>query len=146
MTPTQELGAALRTNLDEVVPPGGTDTSTAFSDTEIESLLSQANSVEEASYKGWLLKATRVYRPGRLTQARVGQESYTWASTKETFDAYMKMADMWRGRIPPGTTDEGSGSSRVLVPTVPLYSTSDDIGYTTPRYRGGSDASRLWFE
>lgn len=130
MTPTDDLRLTLRMNLNEVIPPGGSDTDTLFLDAEIDNLLTQSQSIEEASWRGWVIKGMRLAMDamsstgGGLVSAQMGAEQFKWAeaSITDLFDLCKQMAQYWWDRIPAGMAPSlGGGGARILtIATVPI--------------------------
>jgi len=77
MTPTTELREELRELLDEVVPEGGTESDTRFTDAQLDKLLTVANNIYSVAAEGWVRKAAMLQRElGQIEQYSVGDESY----------------------------------------------------------------------
>lgn len=101
MTPTPELREKLRRLIDEVIPAGGADTDTRFTDTELDEILTESNYIEEAAAECWERKAARAMSErGGLEEARVGDESHRFVSLREYRDHCLAMAARFRARIP----------------------------------------------
>ena len=123
MTPTDDLRLTLRMNLDETVPPGGTDADTMFTDAEIDNLLISSQTIEEASWRGWVIKGMRIAMAtlGNLTQADMGAESFRWADPKDLLDFCKEMAGMWWDQIPAGMAPTIGGGALILsIAPVPM--------------------------
>jgi len=76
-----------------------------FTDEEIEELLSETASIEEAVSLGWLLKAASA--ADNPTTVTIGQVSETKAQATETFNICTKMHHYWDRKA-----QEVSGSSK----------------------------------
>ena len=149
MTPTDDLRLTLRMNLDETIPPGGTDADTMFTNAEIDNLLMQSQTIEEASWRGWVIKGIRLATAsaGGLVQAQMGAEQFKWADPSDLFKLCQDMAKFWFDQIPPGLApDVGGNNPRILtiypVPVPGVNVPSDvpsDIGYTTNPWAGTPD-------
>ena len=138
MTPTDDLRLTLRMNLDEVIPEGGTDADTLFTNAEIDNLLIQSQTIEEASWRGWVVKGIRLAMStaGGLISAQMGSEQFKWSDPSDLLDFCKQMAEYWWNQIPPGQSPEVggvAGGARILsiaaVPmpgiNVPYYTPSD---------------------
>jgi hypothetical protein len=131
MTPTDDLRLTLRMNLDEVIPPGGTDADTMFTDAEIDNLLSQSQTIEEASWRGWVLKGMRVAMSavGGLETAQMGSENFRWASASDFLDLAKQMAGYWWDQIPTGMTPDVGGTGIILsIAPVPMPGINVPVG------------------
>src|SRR5262245_31787177 len=117
MTPTDDLRLTLRMNLDETIPPGGTDADTMFTDAEIDNLLMQSQTIEEASWRGWVIKGIRLATAtaGGLVQAQMGSENFKWADPSDILDFCKDMAKFWYDQIPPGMAPQVGGGARILT-------------------------------
>ena len=123
MTPTDDLRLTLRMNLNEVIPPGGTDADTMFSDAEIDNLLTQSDTIEEASWRGWVIKGMRLAMAtaGGLTQAQMGSEQFKWTAPTDLFDLCKQMAQYWWDQIPAGMAPSvGAGALILSIAQVPI--------------------------
>jgi len=102
MTPTPELREKLRRLTDEVIPPGGSDTDTRFTDAELDEILEAAESVEEAAAEVWELKAARAMSErGGLEESRAGDEQHRFVSLKDYRDHCLQMAALFREKAAP---------------------------------------------
>jgi hypothetical protein len=144
VTPTPTLEAALRSNLEEVIPPGGTESDTMFSNAEVDALLTSAGSVEEASWLGWTKKAIRLFKPGTLVSARVGNESYQFIGPADARKAALEMAEFFRNLIPVGTSVYSRGVS-VIAGTQDPDVLGDTNGRPFAENWCRDDISRLGF-
>ena len=94
MTPTAELREELRELLDEVVPEGGTESDTRFTNEQLDRLLSKANNIYAAAAGGWTRKAAMFQRElGPVQSYSVGQERYDLAKAKELLEYALEMAE-----------------------------------------------------
>ncbi|HOV80763.1 MAG TPA: hypothetical protein PK728_11780 [Bacillota bacterium] len=101
MTPTPELRAELRELIDEVIPPGGTEADTRFTDTQIDALLTAASDINEAAANGWTRKAARAMSErGGLEESQAGNEKLKFVSIKDYRDHCLAMAKMYRDMVP----------------------------------------------
>ena len=101
MTPTPDLRAKLRRLIDEVIPAGGTDQDTRFTDEELDEILAAASTIEEAAAECWERKAARAFSErGGLEESRAGDESHRFVSLKEYRDHCLAMAELFRARVP----------------------------------------------
>lgn len=96
MTPTVELREELRELLDEVIPAGGADSDTRFTDAQLDKLLTRANNVYAAAAEGWTRKAAMFQRElGQVESYSVGQERYDIAKAKDLLEYALKMAETY---------------------------------------------------
>ena len=111
MEPTPELRTRLRSLIAERIPEGGDEIDTNFTTTDIDGLLKAADVIEEAAYRGWILKATWVLEGKELLiSANVGGESFNFATPFELHKAFMDMADYYKAQIPLPAQDANPGS------------------------------------
>ncbi len=113
MTPTPELRTRLRKLLNEVIPPGRTESDTRFLDTDLDMLLTEARNVYQAAAAGWTEKAAKLQDElGRVEGYSLGQEKYNLTSLKDALDYALRMAATY--------ADLGrSGSGSILVKVTP---------------------------
>ena len=136
MTPTDDLRLTLRMNLDETIPPGGTDADTLFTDAEIDNLLMQSQTIEEASWRGWVIKGIRMAMAtaGGLVSAQMGSEQFKWSDPSDLLDFCKQMAQYWYDQIPAGMAPAvGSGARILTIADVPMP------GINVPNYGYGMD-------
>lgn len=97
MTPTEELREELRELLDEVIPEGGAESDTRFSDAQINRLLSKSKNIYAAAAEGWTRKAAMFQREvGQIQSYSVGQEKYEMAKAKDLLEYALKMAETYK--------------------------------------------------
>lgn len=97
MTPKTELREELRELLDEVIPEGGAESDTRFTDTQIDRLLSRANDIYAAAADGWTRKAAMLQRElGQVEEYAVGQERYKTVNLTTAINAALNMAKTYR--------------------------------------------------
>lgn len=96
MTPTADLITELRELLDEVIPEGGTEGDTRFTDAQIDRLLSRASNIYAAAAEGWTRKAAMLQRElGQVESYSVGQERYDLRNLKDMLEYALKMAETY---------------------------------------------------
>ncbi|SFU40330.1 hypothetical protein [Alicyclobacillus macrosporangiidus] len=101
MTPTDELRNKLRRMVDEVIPAGGSDTDTRFTDAEIDELLTDASTIEDAAAEGWFRKAARAMSErGGLESSQAGDEAHKFVSLEAYRDHCMAMYQAYKQRVP----------------------------------------------
>lgn len=99
MTPTDELRAKLRRLLDEVIPPGGTESDTRFTTEEIDELLTEASNLDQAAAEGWTRKAARAMSErGGLEESQAGDERHRFVSIQAYRDHCLAMAQLYASR------------------------------------------------
>lgn len=109
MMPTAELKDQLRLLIDEVIPNGGSDTDTRFTDAELDSIIAEAVDIYAAASEAWFRKAARAMSErGGLEESTAGDERLKFVSLQEYEDHCLRMADMYGKRSKIG------GRSRVL--------------------------------
>lgn len=148
MDPTDTLRRVLRGNLEERIPPGGSQTDTLFANDEIDELLIDSGSIEEASWRGWLRKGLRVLQPGTLVSANMGSETFKFQDPAALQKIAQGQADYWYGLIPPGDVPAsvvpGSRVIEVAGPVLPGINAPATDGLSWRSIRLSGDASRLW--
>lgn len=131
MTPTDDLRLTLRMNLNEMIPEGGTDADTMFLDAEIDNLLIQSKTIEEASWRGWVVKCMRLAEAslsgggggGALVQAQMGSEQFKWSEPTQAdiSSGCQDIVKYWWDQIPLGTAPSIGGGARILtIAQVPI--------------------------
>lgn len=121
MEPTAELRTRLRRLIDERIPSGGTDADTRFTDAEIDDLLTEASSIEEAAAAGWRQKAAwAMSERGGLEKSRAGDEAHEFVSLETYRDHCLKMAAHYADQVP------GRGSRLLEFDPPEIYETGDE--------------------
>lgn len=101
MTPTPELRERLRRLIDEVIPQGGTEADTRFTDAELDEILEAAQYIEEAAAECWERKAARAMSErGGLEESQAGDQRFRFVSLTDFRDHCMRMAELYRSKIP----------------------------------------------
>ncbi|MDI6872274.1 MAG: hypothetical protein QME79_13180 [Bacillota bacterium] len=96
MTPTVELRTRLRKLLGEVIPAGGSDADTRFLNSEIDQLLSDADSLYRAASTGWTIKAAQLQAElGQIEEYSVGQERYRVVNLQTALRSALDMAERY---------------------------------------------------
>lgn len=96
MIPTAELREELRELLDEVIPEGGTESDTRFTDVQLDKMLSKARNVYAAAAEGWTRKAAMFQRElGQVQSYSVGQERYDLQKLNELLSYALTMAETY---------------------------------------------------
>lgn len=96
MTPTAELREELRELLDEVIPEGGTESDTRFTDAQLDRILAQTRNIYAAAAEGWTRKAAMAQREiGQIKSYSVGQEKYDMADLTSLLEYALKMAETY---------------------------------------------------
>jgi len=93
MTPTNDLRGRLRKLLNEVIPPGGTESDTNFFDVDLDELLIEAVSIYGAAAAGWTMKAGMLQE--QLERYSAGQEQYNITTLKDKISHALAMADRY---------------------------------------------------
>ena len=96
MTPTAELREELRELLDEVIPEGGAESDTRFTDAQLDRLLGKSRNIYAAAAEGWTRKAAMFQREmGQIKSYSVGQERYDMADLTSLLEYALKMAETY---------------------------------------------------
>jgi hypothetical protein len=111
MTPAPELRTRLRRLLNEVIPAGGSETDTNFTDDELDVLLSEAPNIYSAAAAGWTMKAGLLQ--AQIESYTVGQERYDMTSLKDQLSYALSMAQQYTNMA------KVSGGSIILRLTPP---------------------------
>lgn len=105
MTPDDTLRAKLRLFLDERIPAGGLAADTRFSADDIDTLLSEAATIQAAAAAGWRLKAAwAMSERGGLQESQAGSERLKFVSLESYRDHCLAMAALYEAQA------AGSGS------------------------------------
>lgn len=114
MKVTIELRAKLRKWLNEKIPSGGSDTDTRFTDTDIDELIIDADTLDGAASQGWLEKAGMVAEElGAITETATGDERYKYRSLKEQHNYCLKMKEEYAAK-------ENSNENEDTLPSLML--------------------------
>ncbi len=120
MIPTDELRAELRELLDEMIPAGGTERDTRFTNSQIDVLLTAASDINEAAANGWTRKAARAMSErGGLQESQAGNERLKFVTLESYRDHCLQMAEMFRGLAP------GRGSRLMAFDAPDVLGTGD---------------------
>ncbi len=101
MTPTIELRNELRELLNEVIPDGGTESDTRFTDAQLDRILTSARNIYAAASEGWIRKAA-MFQTKEIQSYSIGQESYTFTKSTEMAEYALKMAEMYASMASKG--------------------------------------------
>lgn len=80
----------LRKLINEVIPPGGSEYDTNFTNAELETMLNEQQNLYQAASFAWTIKAG-LYQ-GQIESYKVGNESYDTTKLKDQVDHALKMA------------------------------------------------------
>jgi hypothetical protein len=117
MEPNIALRARLRKLLNEVIPVGGTEADTKFLDAEIDLLLTEADSLNEAASVGWMEKAGLLQ--GDIESYSSGTEKYDLTSLKDRLSHALAMAKQYADMETAAASKDASGVMiRVCPPRV----------------------------
>lgn len=120
MIPTDELRVELRELLDEMIPAGGTESDTRFTNVQINALLTAASDINEAAWAGWTRKAARAMSErGGLQESQAGNERLKFVTLESYRDHCLQMAEMFRGLAP------GRGSRLMAFDAPDVLGTGD---------------------
>lgn len=113
----EEPRVRLRKLLDEVIPAGGSDSNTRFSDADLDEMLLEAGNVFGAAAMGWTMKAGMLQREmGDVERVTSGQETEQLVPLKDRLDYALKMAAKYEGMAKAGGV--GSVMLRITPPEV----------------------------
>lgn len=93
MNETESQIKRLRTMVNDPIPDSGTDADAAFSNAELEEILTETNDIYQAASDIWILKAGMVQ--GGIESYAVGSENYELTSMKDQYDHTLAMASMY---------------------------------------------------
>jgi hypothetical protein len=97
MAPTAEAREELRELLDEVIPEGGSESDTRFTDAQLDRLLGKSRNIYAAAAEGWTRKAAMFQREaGQIQSYSVGQERYEMSNPKDLMEYALKMAETYK--------------------------------------------------
>lgn len=92
----------LRLLLDERIPDGGTESDTLFSDSEINTVLSEQDSdLMAAASSLWRIKAGILQN--HIKSYKVGEESITFQSLSDRFNMAVKLAEYYASKVVSGS-------------------------------------------
>lgn len=96
MTPSANLRVQLRALTDEVIPAGGSELDTRFTDAELDQILLAASTIESAAAEVWRRKAARAFSErGGIERSSAGDERVEFVSIEKYRDHCLKMAAMF---------------------------------------------------
>jgi len=98
MEPTIALRSRLRKLLNEVIPAGGRDTYTSFTDSELDELLKEADRLYAAASAGWIEKAGLLQ--GEIESYTAGTEKYELTSLKDRLAHVIAMSKQYSDMAP----------------------------------------------
>lgn len=115
MNATEEARIELRELLDEVIPAGGAEGDTRFSDEQLNRLLAKSREINGAAAVGWKLKAVwAMSERGGLEESHAGDERHKFVSIIEYRDHCLAMARMYAEMSP----NKGSRILSMCAPDV----------------------------
>ncbi|GIO33253.1 hypothetical protein J2TS6_43940 [Paenibacillus albilobatus] len=117
MEPSIALRTRLRRLLNEVIPAGGTEANTNFTDAELDLILTESVDLNAAASTGWLEKAGLL--EGEIESYTTGNESYDLTSLKDKLNHAMVMANKYAEMSAAAAAKTASGVMlRVCPPKV----------------------------
>jgi hypothetical protein len=96
-TPGSGEATLLRILCNEVIPPGGTDADTAFTDQAIYFILTVAPDMATAVSIAWQWKAVKLGDPNRIVRGQIGNESFEFPSINDILDYARGLGDFFDG-------------------------------------------------
>ncbi|BFH66248.1 hypothetical protein J27TS7_10940 [Paenibacillus dendritiformis] len=109
------LRTKLRRLLNEVIPRGGSEADTNFTDAEIDLLLQEADSIYVAASVGWMEKAGLLQ--GDIESYSAGTEKYDLTPLKDKLNHALLMAQQY-SQMAESAANGGSFMLRVQAPRV----------------------------
>lgn len=103
MATLQEMTIEVRENLGEVIPSGGTDADTMFTDAQIATWINNTANLDAATLRGWKVKLANYANLVNVTDGAASREM------SDLFDHAQEMVKYY-GKLAVGPT---SGRSRV---------------------------------
>jgi len=126
LTPDADLRTRLRAWLNERIPAGGTAADTRFSDAEIDRLITEADVLEAAAWRGWSEKAAILQEEdGGLIEKSVGSERLRLVDPGKRAAFALEMADYYYSLIPSAV---GGGSKLYGYQPPDVLHTEDPAG------------------
>lgn len=96
MQATDELIKELRELIDEIIPEGGTEKDTRFSDDQLRKILEKSRNLYDAAAECWLRKAAMFQREaGQIRAYSTGQERYEMTDPKNLMEYALQMAQTY---------------------------------------------------
>lgn len=114
MEPSIALRTRLRRLLNEVIPAGGTEANTNFTDAELDLILMESVDLYTAASSGWMEKAGMLQ--GDIEKYSVGNESYDLTSLKDRFNHALSMSKQY-GEM--ADSDASKDSSGIMIRVCP---------------------------
>lgn len=93
MEPSIVLRTRLRKLLNEVIPAGGSENNTNFTDAELDLILTESVDLNAAASSGWMEKAGLLQ--GDIESYTTGNESYDLTSLKDKLNHALSMAKQY---------------------------------------------------
>lgn len=92
---TPEEVADVRAWTAEIIPAGGTEADTNFTDAAIGALIDKYESLERAAADIWRRKAAALLSGTLVEEKSVGSERFKFMATKDRHAAYLEQADLY---------------------------------------------------
>lgn len=110
----------LRILIEEVIPPGGSDADTRFSDEVLGQILETANDINDAASICWVIKAGKgMTEKDGIKSLKVGSEDIEYVSPEEWQDYCIKMAEIYKQK------SLNKGSKAFALDPPPFYPEDD---------------------
>jgi len=114
----------LRILIEEVIPPGGSDTDTRFSDGFLGQILATANDIYDAASICWVIKAGKgMTEKDGIKSLKIGSEDIEYVSPEEWQNYCIKMSEIYKQKSP----NKGSKAFALDPPTLYVGDDSDEL-------------------
>lgn len=107
--------ATVRAWTAEIIPAGGNEGDTNFTDVTIGALIDGHQSLEGAAAEIWRRKAAALLSGTLLEEKSIGSEKFKFMTTKDRHAAYLEQADLYDS-MTPGTATAGGTQTAELEP------------------------------
>ncbi|KOS64631.1 hypothetical protein FJQ98_14130 [Lysinibacillus agricola] len=94
MEPTIALRDRLRKMINDIIPKGGTDKDTTFSNAELDDMLRESESIYYAASEGWTIKAGLL--EGDIEGYSAGNEKYELTKLQDRLAHALRMAQKYK--------------------------------------------------
>jgi hypothetical protein len=124
MNYTSEDIKLLRILIEEVIPSGGSDADTRFSDEVLGQILATANDIYDAASMGWTIKAGKgATEKEGIKSLKIGSEDIEYISPEEWQDYCLKMAEIYKQK----SLNKGSKAFALDPPSFYAEDDSDEL-------------------
>lgn len=94
--------------INDLIPAGGSDEDTTFSDLELDDIISESNNIYRAASEAWSIKASLLQ--GEIESYSAGNEKYELTPLKDRLHHALSMSRMYEEKAESLEAEEPQGS------------------------------------